>query len=90
MKMSNEEKARMNRSIVEIRECSKLIKSCIMDISCKIADGRADYKLGDPVCIDEIVSEMASTLKEGDAEYGGMVMTGMMKILVAYTLKQYT
>lgn len=87
MKQSPEEQIRMLRSFVEVRECAKLLNTCISHIDSKIKAGDVKYELGNPESIDEIVAEVNNMLSNMDYQHKTVVMAGMIKTLVAYKLK---
>lgn len=87
MKLSPEEQIRMLRSVVEVREGSKLIKTCVLDNNAKIKEGKVKYELGSPESVDDIASDVIDKLCDMETEPKGMAMSGMIKVLVAYMLK---
>jgi hypothetical protein len=87
MKLSAEDQIRMLRSVIEVRECTELLNTCIFSIDSKIKTGKVKYEFGSPESMDEIVAEVNNKLSTMDEQYKAMVMAGMIKTLVAYKLK---
>lgn len=87
MKLSAEDQIRMLRSVVEVRECSELLNTCICSIDSKIKTGEVKYDFGSPESMDEIVAMVNDKLSSTGEQYKATVMAGMIKTLVAYKLK---